>query len=274
MKPSDWELSLLLLFTRRLPPVRGSGSLGHKIACWYARKPRASVECSITPTLKMRLNPHEYVDQDLLFVPQIYDRREIARLMSRLQPGMVFADLGANIGFHSLLAGERVGPSGKVLAIEADPETIVRLEHNLALNSSTQGNSWRERFTIFSGGVGPRAERLTFRINLRGNRGSSSFVTTQGDLAGDRLVEIECLPLQELLQRYALPNPQAMKLDIEGMGREVLQSYFEHLDSHGHSVHLPLVVMAEREPGLDDLLRKYGYKITAESSMNQAWERE
>jgi len=52
----------------------------------------------------------------------------------RLRPGDVFVDVGADIGYYSLLASTIVGPSGKVVAIEASPKVHGLLVDNLRRN--------------------------------------------------------------------------------------------------------------------------------------------
>ncbi len=50
----------------------------------------------------------------------------------RLQPGMVVADVGAGTGYMSLRMAKRVGPSGKVFAVDIQPEMLRRLRQNAA----------------------------------------------------------------------------------------------------------------------------------------------
>jgi FkbM family methyltransferase len=58
-------------------------------------------------------------------------------ILRHVQEGSVCVDAGANIGYFSLLLAQRVGSSGKVIAIEAAPGTVRRLRANLALNGAT-----------------------------------------------------------------------------------------------------------------------------------------
>jgi FkbM family methyltransferase len=53
---------------------------------------------------------------------------------SRLRPGDIFIDVGANIGYFSLLASLLVGAAGKVLAFEASPQIFASLQANLRRN--------------------------------------------------------------------------------------------------------------------------------------------
>ncbi len=59
-----------------------------------------------------------------------------AWLRPRLRPGRTFVDVGANIGYFSLLAARRMGGSGRVVAVEASPETFARLRANLDRNAA------------------------------------------------------------------------------------------------------------------------------------------
>src|SRR6185312_15602233 len=60
---------------------------------------------------------------------------DISRLIaSCLQPGDTFIDIGANIGYFSLMAAKLVGPAGQVYAIEPWPPTLKILRHNIQLN--------------------------------------------------------------------------------------------------------------------------------------------
>ena len=58
-----------------------------------------------------------------------------AALVEHLRLGMTFCDVGANIGFFSMLAARLVGPAGWVVSFEADPEIAQRLRTNAAKNS-------------------------------------------------------------------------------------------------------------------------------------------
>jgi FkbM family methyltransferase len=76
-----------------------------------------------------------------------------AALQEHLRPGMVFYDIGANIGFFSLLAARLVGPQGRVVAFEADPEVATRLREHIARNNflwitAEQQAVWSEAITV------------------------------------------------------------------------------------------------------------------------------
>lgn len=64
----------------------------------------------------------------------IWEPYETSLVLSLLQPGDVFVDVGANIGYFSVLAASVIGECGKVFAFEPDPDNFRLLQANAALN--------------------------------------------------------------------------------------------------------------------------------------------
>lgn len=67
-----------------------------------------------------------------LDVDGLYERFETKVVQRFLKPGQVFVDVGAHIGYYSVLAAEIVGPMGIVHAFEPAPENIKLLKLNVA----------------------------------------------------------------------------------------------------------------------------------------------
>ncbi len=68
----------------------------------------------------------------------IWEPYETALVLAALQPGDVFVDVGANIGYYPVIAADSVGPDGAILAFEPDPDNFRLLEENLRLNGCDQ----------------------------------------------------------------------------------------------------------------------------------------
>lgn len=64
----------------------------------------------------------------------IWEPFETSVVVERLQPGSVFVDLGANIGYYSVVAALASGEAGRVWAFEPEPGNFALLERNIALN--------------------------------------------------------------------------------------------------------------------------------------------
>lgn len=131
-------------------------------------------------------------------------------LADALRPGDVFYDIGANVGFFSLLASQRVG-AGRVIAFEPLPANLELLRRNLALNGA-------DNVSIVDAAVADTSGRARFTVG-----GSAS----QGALA-DEGIEVAVVALDEL----DLPPPTVMKIDVEGAESRVLAGAVRLLTHH------------------------------------------
>jgi len=136
-------------------------------------------------------------------------------MRQHLRSGMVFYDLGANIGFFSLLAAHLVGPSGHVVCFEADPEIAGRLCENLAHNNFVYA-------TVEQKAVWSQSGFVTFaRVNsgVSPDRGLG-HVCAQ-DLADADTISVESVSLDQFT--LAHPAPDFLKCDVEGAEVAVFQ---------------------------------------------------
>lgn len=67
----------------------------------------------------------------------VWEPDETALIVDRLRPGDTFVDIGANIGWFTLIAARIVGESGMVIAYEPDPDNFAILDRNIARNGLT-----------------------------------------------------------------------------------------------------------------------------------------
>jgi FkbM family methyltransferase len=68
----------------------------------------------------------------------VWEPFESRMALALLDPGEGFVDLGANLGYYTLLAAARVGAQGRGFAFEPDPDNFALLERNLAAGRATQ----------------------------------------------------------------------------------------------------------------------------------------
>jgi FkbM family methyltransferase len=74
------------------------------------------------------------VFSNTLFLEGIWEPEETAFIRHFLRSGMTFVDIGANLGYYTVLASENVGLSGRVFAFEPDRRNFKLLNKNVSLN--------------------------------------------------------------------------------------------------------------------------------------------
>ncbi|MDY6836576.1 MAG: FkbM family methyltransferase [Thermodesulfobacteriota bacterium] len=79
-------------------------------------------------------NPRRNVIGQEIFLKGVWEPEVTRYIASRIRPGMTILDVGADIGYYTLLFAKRVGPQGMVFAFEPIPEACVTLEKNIRLN--------------------------------------------------------------------------------------------------------------------------------------------
>lgn len=266
-RPPDTELRLILLVTHRLPRIRGAGILADWLERFYVRKPRGKVMAKLEG-YSVDLDPVEGVEKDLLFCPQLYDFREIAFVRANLTPGDVFIDVGAHVGFYSLVASRCVGPTGRVLAVEADGYNHRRLV-------STVEDNGIENLTPILQGVSDCRQVLPFRVHLSGNRVSNTFL--EDDDGDVEVVQVECSPLLEILEKEGVDSLKGCKIDVEGFDYRVLKKFF---DEAPESLYPRFVIVEHIEKFFSrtggntiELLQEHGYVVRRKTKRNYLMKR-
>lgn len=261
----DAELRVLLTLSRRLPKMRGAGRFANTLRAFYLRKQREEVTTTVEGH-RMHLEPAECVDGMLLFAPQLYDFREIAFLRRSLPRGGTFLDLGAHIGFYSLVASRLIGPSGQVLAVEADPFNHARLVDNLRLNGA-------QNVRALQLGLADRREVLRLGINSTGNRSGNSFLVPEQEIG----VEVQCDTLLSVIEQAGFHRVDGAKLDLEGFEHRVLSRFFADAPASLY----PRFLILEDNPEFEgivtesavELALQAGYSLRQRSGLNCILER-
>jgi FkbM family methyltransferase len=103
-----------------------------KISWWWYRT-RGRTTVSILGN-QLALHPQDKGVSIELAVFRVHEPRTTRLLAQWLKPGMTVIDIGCNIGYYALLEAQRVGPAGKVIAIEPEPENARLFLKNLQSN--------------------------------------------------------------------------------------------------------------------------------------------
>ncbi|MFH2102185.1 MAG: FkbM family methyltransferase [Chloroflexota bacterium] len=133
-----------------------------------------------------------------------------AALRKLARPGMVAYDVGANIGYISLLLAQRLGKTGQVFAFEALPENLTRLDENI-----TQ-NGFDDRVTIVAAAVTHVSGPTRFLMHTSGGMGKAVGSSGRLDETYPAEVAVPGLSLDDFVYQLGNPAPDLIKMDIEG----------------------------------------------------------
>src|ERR1700730_16140389 len=84
---------------------------------------------------KIKLDLADYIQRSIYL--RTFEPRESALIRHYLKPGMTFVDVGANVGYYTLLAASLVGRRGRVLAFEPSPYVFERLVETMERKKPT-----------------------------------------------------------------------------------------------------------------------------------------
>lgn len=155
--------------------------------------------------LYINVNPSEHIQQQLFWYG--YYEKELGDLIKKiLRPGNVFLDIGANIGYFSLLAGNHE-PTAKIIAFEPVGSIFKKLEENISINTV-------QNIKAVNSGVGDKNEEREIYISAEDNLGMSSF-QKPGSYSG-KTEMISVITIDEWIKSTALSKIDLIKLDVEG----------------------------------------------------------
>jgi FkbM family methyltransferase len=149
-------------------------------------------------------------------------------MVRHLGPGSVFYDIGANLGFFSLLAAHLVGlDKGRVYAFEAAPDNARAIQANAELNGIPN-------ITVIDKAVSSRSGMG--RLQIVDDQSWSKLEEYGEHPHTERLIDVELVAIDDLLRAGELAPPTAVKIDVEGAEIAVLEGMRETLERHQPAV--------------------------------------
>jgi FkbM family methyltransferase len=203
-----------------------------RFANQFAALSHGLVTCSTSWGGVLQCDPQDFIDQRILAFG-VWEPQLTRVISDRLEEGDLFVDIGANIGYYSVLAGLKVGATGKVVAIEASPSIFRRLTDNVAENPI------EAEMRLVHLAVSDQPATLDFYRPTDTNSGRSS-IFAGADMALE--ARVQALPLHQILSADELQRVRLVKIDIEGSEPPVVRSMLDNL--HLYSGRMELVVEA------------------------------
>ncbi len=166
--------------------------------------------------LRIYIYPEEEISRSL-FLTGYYEPNEFFLLNRILKPGMVFIDVGANIGLYTLFASKKVGRKGVIMAIEPSKREFKKLKANIELNKLINVRFLQVAISNYQGEV----ELLVATEEKSGHNTLGSFAYDSVALQGKERVRVE--RLDDIVHQIGLQRVDIVKVDIEGAEYSALQ---------------------------------------------------
>jgi len=167
-----------------------------------------------------------FLDRGLLYEP------DVAHVMLRaLHDGDVAVDVGANIGFFSVMMAALTGPRGRVVAFEPAADNLERLRCNIATAGAAN-------VTVIDQPVSDTTEQVSFYLNSDSGGGHAlwdpgRFPGNTRSQAEQCIVRMTTTTLDAAIAALDLPPPRLIKIDVEGAEHCVLSGAAGLLSNHG-----------------------------------------
>ena len=135
---------------------------------------------------------------------------DLVRVLGGLAGGRQVAfDVGANIGYMSLVLAQLMGEGGQVIAFEALPANLERLAQNISLNALD------ERVQVQPFAASNQSGQAVFKVHASGGMGKLASAQGRDENYADE-IHVNTITLDETVFEQGLPAPELVKLDIEG----------------------------------------------------------
>src|SRR5262249_6528663 len=149
------------------------------------------------------LNPNDPVVSGALTFG-VYEKPETAFFLEACRPGMIFLDVGANVGYYTAMAIPRV-ETGRVIALEPEPESFRYLQQTVAANGPSN------TICIQKGAAAERG-MLTLFISAS-NRGDNRLYANEFP---GTAIQVEVTTIDGLLCELKIPSVDLVKMDVQG----------------------------------------------------------
>lgn len=184
-----------------------------------------------------------------------YEPELQSALREFLKPGMTIYDVGANIGYVTMMLAHHAGADGRVFAFEALPANVERIQKNIALNSLSN-------VIVVSGAVLDKAGEVTFYVHESVGMGKAAGSAGRREEHYKAEITVPGLSLDEFVYEQGNPAPDVVKMDIEG-GEVLALPGMKRILAEYHPLMLLELHGPESEKVAWETLKATGYTLCA-----------
>lgn len=206
-------------------------SLFRKTSRWFKNK-RVGIVLSNNKLLKFDITIGDPVETSI-YLNEIFEPATCDKILKNINKVTTFYDVGCNMGYFTCLAG-KTNVDARIVSIDANPAMVKKTTDNCLLNDV--------KADIYNYGVGSETDEMAFFVNSE--RPSFGSFGDDGRPGENKTILVKIKQISEIIDKNNLPNPEFLKIDIEGFEPEFFRGYsdkhftslkymiIEHIPSH------------------------------------------
>jgi len=202
---------------------------------------------------KMFLDPGDSLD---LSIRGVYGELDTEIVKNEIKSGDIVIDVGANIGYYTLIFAKLVGKTGKVIAFEPESKNFELLKKNVTINELTN-------VVLEQKVVSDKNERTKLFLANSGIVGHHINPTKNNE----NFIEVDSITLDDYLRENNLTHKiNFLKIDVEGAEIKVLNGAKTILQNHNLKIFTEFNREVIKKLGMDprqilSLLTSNGFKL-------------
>lgn len=184
-----------------------------------------------------------------------YEKTTITEIKKLLKNGMNVINIGANVGYLTLICAKEVGKKGKVFAIEPYPKNVEFLQKNIVANGYTN-------VEVFPYAVSNKSGKTSLWLKPSG---TWHFISTK-KIEGLEKIEVTTITIDDLLNDRKM-RPDLVVIDAEGSEKFILEG-MKHTIQENPDLNIimefnpfALEAAGTNAESLLDLIKELGFSI-------------
>lgn len=169
------------------------------------------IKCVLSNDISLYVFPNDKYVANYLLMNHVWEPVETMIFKSEIKPGAVIIDIGANIGYFSILAGKLLQGDGKVIAFEPEPNNFRLLKRNIKLNKM------EANVIPLQLAASDTARKSQLHLS-DSNRGDNRLAPSATEIFS-KTTSVDCQPLDSYLnEKYSalIPSISFIKMDVQG----------------------------------------------------------
>jgi FkbM family methyltransferase len=195
-----------------------------------------------------------------LVLKGVHEKNSTNQFKKEVKEGMVLLEIGANIGYYTLIAARIIGGQGHIYAFEPSPQNFKSLVDNVTING------FDDIVEAHKKGLGDKTGKSKFFLSTKSNMSSFLRREDMGEIKQVQTIEVDTITVDDFLDGEKIDY---IRMDVEGFEWEVVEGMGKTLEDKENSpkgmfieIHSELLKKnnhSVRE--FINILKGYGYDI-------------